>query len=97
MISAGYHILSLKWSRDGVITWWQANNSGYTTWLENAGVYTAEQVAAKPDYYNDGESALAVPVSAIAEMRQRTIVEMTFENLRIARDAAPSAAARRTA
>lgn len=51
--ASSYLILSIKWSRGGVLTWWGPNNSGYVTDLHSAGVYSAEQVAANPGYYDD--------------------------------------------
>ncbi|WP_347558521.1 hypothetical protein [Robbsia sp. KACC 23696] len=47
------------------ITLWRPNNSGYTAVIDRAGRYTAEQVIARLDYYNDGDN-VAVPASLIA-------------------------------
>jgi hypothetical protein len=55
-------ILSIKWSgtHRGEIVWWQSNAEGYTTEIPKAGRYTAQQIAERPDYYNNGRSTLAI-------------------------------------
>lgn len=68
-------ILSLKWTRGDDIVWWAPDNAGYTRDLGAAGRYTEAQVADAPDYYNDGESTLAVPVE-VAEARARKVVRV---------------------
>lgn len=42
---------------------WRANDSGYTTSPFAAGIYTEEQVKARPDYYNDGYNTVAIPLT----------------------------------
>lgn len=61
-----FYIMSLKWTSGDHITWWRPNNAGYTSDLAQAGVYSAEQVARAPDYYNNGkkDGTLAVPTKA---------------------------------
>lgn len=58
-----FYILSLKWTRrrDGLITWWRPENNGYCYRLEEAGRYSADDVARLPNYYNDGEHTAAIP------------------------------------
>lgn len=68
-----YVILSLKWSRGPVLVWWQPKNSGYTPNLDDAGRYSAEEIAAKPDYYNNGESTLAI-LEHVALKQVRNVV-----------------------
>lgn len=42
---------------------WRADNSGYTTSPFAAGLYTEEQINTRPDYYNNGYSAVAIPLT----------------------------------
>jgi hypothetical protein len=66
-----FFILSLKWSRrrSGLLTWWDANNSGYRFRIDGtrcpAGRYTREQIEADLRYYHDGVNTLAVPCEAV--------------------------------
>lgn len=77
-----YVILSLKWSRGPVLVWWQPHNSGYTPNLDDAGRYSAEEVAAKPDYYDNGESTLAILESAaLARVRNVVLLDNVRELL----------------
>lgn len=40
-----FYLLSLKWSQHkGKYVWWGPDNSGYTENLNDAGVYTEEQI-----------------------------------------------------
>jgi hypothetical protein len=68
-----FYILSLKWTRGDVLMWWRPKNSGYTVFLESAGKYTAEQVAADPAYYNDGVDTAAVPAATVDAASGRLI------------------------
>jgi hypothetical protein len=58
-----YIILSLKHSEGKKPTFWRPDNSGHTQLPWAAGVYTKEQVEARPKYYNDGWSCLAIELS----------------------------------
>ena len=61
----GFYLACFKDGRSrGVMTWWGPDNAGYTPYLEQAGVYTAEQIAADPSYY-DSAHTVPVPVSFI--------------------------------
>jgi hypothetical protein len=44
-------------------TFWRSNDAGYTNSPFAAGIYTEEQIKANPDYYNNGYSAVAVPLT----------------------------------
>lgn len=68
-----FYILSLPWTREDTLTWWSPNNSGYTSILEHAGRYSREQVTARPDYYNNGESTIAVPCSDVDAVAKRVV------------------------
>lgn len=86
MTTEGFYILSLKWSRGReILTWWGPKNSGYTGLLEGAGVYTREQVDAKPSYYNNGDSTLAIPVASVADLQSTCVhADAAHELLRVA-------------
>ena len=58
-------ILSLKWSKGGILTWWGPDNSGYVTDIDNAGRYTRAQVEGKARYYSNEDSTRAVPVQDV--------------------------------
>jgi hypothetical protein len=45
---------------------WKALDSGYTEHILCAGLYTATQVLASPEYYNDGMCGVAVPLTGTA-------------------------------
>lgn len=76
-----YYILSLKWSENkNEYVWWESNNSGYTTDIERAGVYTAEQVESKLDYYNNGKTTRAIPVEALERLSTKRIVPTFSDN-----------------
>ena len=63
-----YLILSLKWSdgKDHLI-WWCTDDAGYTSCIDKAGRYTAEQVAAKSHYYDNNDSTRAVMLYDVME------------------------------
>ena len=58
-------VLSLKWSRGGILTWWGPDDNGYVTDIDDAGRYTRVQVEKKENYYNDGRDTRAVPVTDV--------------------------------
>lgn len=62
-----FYVLSLKWSRprDPYLSFWGPKNCGYKWALTAAGQYTADEIRAHLPYYNDGESALAVPCAIV--------------------------------
>lgn len=68
-----YHILSLKWTRGDQIVWWGPDDSGYVKNLAQAGVYTEEQVRARPTYYDNRDSTVAVPVEAVEAAAYRSV------------------------
>lgn len=45
---------------------WLANNAGYTSIPFLAGIYDEKEVKARIDYYNNGFSAVAIPLTDIA-------------------------------
>lgn len=58
-----YIIISLKYGTGEEPIFWKANDCGYTTSPFNAGIYSEEQVKGNPDYYNNGYSAVAIPLT----------------------------------
>jgi hypothetical protein len=82
-------ILSLKWSKGGILTWWGPNNSNYVTDIDDAGRYTRDQVEKKASYYNNGDSTRAVPVLEVYEGRigkVRKVVEGYVADLTLLAD-----------
>lgn len=89
----GFYILSTKYSEGDYMTWWRPNNAGYTTRLDDAGVYTAEQVKAHPGYYNNGERTEAIPVSEVLKHVVRVVSMDSYSDLRSTRKVNPVSAA----
>lgn len=58
-----YIIISLSHGTGKSPVFWRANAAGYTNSPFAAGIYTEEQVKARPDYYNDGLSTVAIPLT----------------------------------
>lgn len=58
-----YIIISLTHGAGDEPMFWRANDAGYTTSPFAAGIYSEEQVKARPNYYNDGYSAVAIPLT----------------------------------
>lgn len=77
-----YMILSLKWS-EGVdrLNWWGPNNNGYCYDIDNAGRYTAEQVAANPSYYDNDSTTRAVPVADVYAGKLGRITRVIFATI----------------
>ena len=69
---ATYYILSLKWSRGkDLLVWYRPQCAGYTTDLNDAGVYTAEDVdrLRLDDGGFDGTAAIPVEAASAAVTR----------------------------
>ena len=58
-----YIILSPKEGNGKQPVFWRKDSSGYTYYPFAAGVYTKEQIESNPNYYNNGFSSLAVPLT----------------------------------
>lgn len=56
----GFYILSLKWSKGDMLTWYRANACGYTVFLDDAGIYTEEEARR----HSHDRATIAVPVEA---------------------------------
>lgn len=63
MSDHNYIILSLKHGTSDKPVFWRANANGYTDYPFSAGRYTKEQIESNPDYYNNGLSSLAIPLT----------------------------------
>lgn len=62
-----FYIVSLKHTKGQNMCFWRPNDAGYTEIIEDAGIYTEEQVKEHQSYYNNGESSIAVPVAIVKE------------------------------
>jgi hypothetical protein len=58
-----YIILSLKHGTPDRPVFWRANNCGYTYSPFEAGQYDEKRIKGEPGYYNDGYSAVAIPLT----------------------------------
>lgn len=56
-------IVSLKHSTKDKVMFWRANDAGYTYYPFAAGIYTKEQVEGNKNYYDNGFSTIAVPLT----------------------------------
>jgi DNA-directed RNA polymerase subunit RPC12/RpoP len=85
--SGAYLILSLKWS-DGLdkLNWWGPNNSGYAYDIDKAGRYTAEQVTAKPHYYDNDDTTRAVPIDDVYGGKCGTVQRIVAASFRYPRE-----------
>ncbi|PZT51998.1 hypothetical protein [Paenibacillus silvae] len=75
-----YYLLSLKWSKGkDKYVWWGPENSGYTEDLNQAGIYTEEDLDKRPLYYRN-TTTYAVPVETVKKMITQTVVPTLSEN-----------------
>lgn len=70
-----FFVLSLKWTRGDLLTWWAPEAMGYTTLIEQAGRFTVEQVTTKGYYYNNGESSIAIPCADVEAAACRVVMD----------------------
>jgi hypothetical protein len=69
-----YHIFSLKhspWGNEAV--WWRPDDDGYTSHIDQAGVYREELINARPEYYNNGTDTIAIPVEEVSLISHRAV------------------------
>jgi hypothetical protein len=70
-----YYVVSLKHSSGGILTFWRESNAGYTTDLQQAGLYPKSVILKNLRYYHDGDN-IAVSASKLKdEFKVRTTVE----------------------
>jgi hypothetical protein len=79
-----FYILSLKWSRGDMLTWYRANAQGYTMFLDDAGVYSEEE-ARRHTY---GRETIAVPVDAAKGVARLAVYDSKKDELLAAAAAA---------
>lgn len=61
-----YIIVSLKHSSEERLVFWRAEDNGYTSNPWEAGTYTEQELADKPNHYNDGAESIAVELESHA-------------------------------
>lgn len=61
-----YYIISLKYTTKKELVFWRSNDAGYTTIIQQAGIYSEEEVKAQPTYYNNGYETIALPINTEA-------------------------------
>jgi hypothetical protein len=61
-----YIIISLKHGTGKKPMFWRANDARYTYSPFGAGIYTEGQVKGNLEYYNNGYSAVAIPLTDMA-------------------------------
>ena len=78
-----YYILSLKHTgdADGLYTWWMPESAGYTDCLNDAGIYTQEQIDEFPKYFNNGVDTRAIPCALVQEKAVMVVYNHTFREL----------------
>lgn len=69
-----YYILSLKWSKGVLFVWWRPDDNGYVSDLDKAGKYSRKQIDEQPDYYDNGDSTLAVPCELVDKKAMRAVL-----------------------
>lgn len=72
-------ILSLKWTTGDVMVWYRPECKGYTSQIELAGRFSAEEISSSPAYYDNRDSTMAVPLSAAIE--NSTAVVLNLDNI----------------
>jgi hypothetical protein len=58
-----YIIISLAHGTGKEPCFWKAKAAGYTNYPFNAGIYDEAEVKARPNYYNDGITGVAIPLT----------------------------------
>ena len=67
-----YYLLSIKHSKYDQYFWWGANDSGYTSDIQKAGIYTEERINSRKNYYSN-KGVMPVPVEVV-EQAVKTVV-----------------------
>lgn len=75
-----YYILSFKHQRHHPeLCFWCVNDSGYTSNLLQAGMYSREQVLGKLDYYHKGQNSVAIAVDRLPRLTDKLVAR--FDHL----------------
>lgn len=68
-----YYLMSIKWTNGDNIVWWGPNDSGYTEDIENAGIYSAEQIKQHSIYYSN-QGVMPVAVEKVQQANKRITI-----------------------
>lgn len=68
-----YYLMSIKWTKGDNIVWWGPNDSGYTDDIENAGIYSAEQIKQRSIYYSN-QGVMPVAVAKVQQANKRITI-----------------------
>jgi hypothetical protein len=75
-----YYLLSLKHSKhQNQYTWWRANNSGYTIDIQQAGVYSEEDINNRKNYYSN-TGVMPIPVKVVEELERKIVIPTIDKN-----------------
>lgn len=79
-----FYVLSIRWSEEReCATWWGPDGSGYSMFLENAGVYTQAEV--EKHSLNDGVRTMAIPVKTARDLARSAVHNNEWDSLLAAR------------
>ena len=77
LATKGFYILSLKWSKGDMLTWYRANACGYTLFLDDAGIYTEEE--ARRHSYD--RATIAVPAEDARSVARLAVYDSQKDGL----------------
>lgn len=78
-----YYILDLRTKKGEVCIFWRSNCAGYTRYLEEAGIYSQDEIDEMPEYFNNGINTKAIPVGQ-AHIFARKHVPLNFKDQMLA-------------
>ncbi len=73
MKPAVYLVLSLLQSTQELLAWWRPDERGCTAMLDLTGRYSEQQIEARQDELDNGETTLAVPMVRAYEVSARVV------------------------
>lgn len=76
-MTENFYIVSLKWTypNSAAFTFWGKNRSGYRWRVEEAGLYSKEEIEKHPDYFNNRLDTIAVPEKIIDSLKEKATYE----------------------